>query len=313
MRNKYLISFIALFVFAFIFGISYSAWVSLDTVASSNTINTQVTDWIFEDCGFAKFENVSNCNFLTATKEETIVNGSPEAIRLTNTAGTQNKAHTFNVAFDRTYTVGEVSTFTIEFDYYYGQKREQTGKGFPKVQLLYNTSTVGGEQGGGETVNDKSPFVVTNIAENWWHLEYFVTSMCSTLADHQDTPISPTKQINGIKITDNYIYDFNSTTAFVVVDNMVFDAKPTSRLGLFNRTTSFASGSFYWFKVAYSGQLHSCVITTSDETIAKWDTESTKSPFYIEGLSAGNVVVTATLELGDEHVILSISNTIKVT
>ena len=319
MKRKILLPLLVLFnLFALLFcaipcGITYAAWTKTTAVTQYNTVNVEVKDWIFADTDFAKIDNISNCNYLIASQENAIIspNGSLEAVRFTNTAGTQNKAHSFNLSFDRDYTLSEIRFYKVEFDYYHAEKREQSNKGLPKVQLLYNTSTKGSDQGGTDSANEKSPYICTNIDENWWHLEYFITALCPTMADHQDTPLALNTKINGIKITDNNIYDYNSQTAFIVVDNFRLSSEPSSRLGLFNRTTSFSAGTYYWFKVAWTGELESCVITCSDNTIAEQDLDSTKSPFYIRGLSAGTFTATATLTMTSGQV-LSISNTLTV-
>lgn len=312
-RNSFLAILIS-FLLMICFSVAYSSWIKTDFKNTSQNIQLSITNWIFFN-DFAEIGNVSNCNFLTATRETNIISpvSSDEAVRLTNTAGTQNKAHSFNVATDRDYLLSEIRFFKVEFDYYHAEKRQQAGKGFPKVHLLYNNATKGSDQGGTDTVNDKSPFIATNLDENWWHLEYFITALCPTMADHQDTPISLTQKINGIKITDNNIYDYNGKTAFIVIDNLRFSSEDSSRLGLFNRTTSFAVGTYYWVKVCWTGEIHSINITFSDNTIAEYDTESTKSPFYIKGLKAGKVTFTVTMEVGNSHSILTIQNTLTVT
>ena len=251
---------------------------------------------------------------MIAERETSIVspNYSKEAIRLTNTSGTQNKDHNFIVATDREYKVDEIKVMKVEFDYYHAQKRQQVGKGLPKVQLTYNGSGKGNTQGGGDSTNSKSPFNVTSINENWWHLEYYITALTPTMADHGDSPISVNQKINGIKISDNNIYDYNGNTAFIVVDNVRFTNTLSDRLGLYNKGTSFSNGGYYWFKVAWAGTLNSCVMTFSDDTIAEQDTASTKSPFYIHALKKGTFTVTATLDIGENHQILTISNTLTV-
>ena len=314
MKSKFLIPVIALFAGALLFGTTYSAWVIDNTVNVDKTVQPAVQSWTFErDPDFAKIEGVSNCAYLEASAETSIVNGSLEAIRLTNTAGTQGKAHSFNLATDRDYLLDEIKVMKVEFDYYHAQKRQQAGKGFPKVTLLSNNSTTGNTQGGGDTVNSKSVFFATNINDSWWHLEYFITALCPTMVDHGDRlPYTTNTIINGIKITDDNIYDYNSNTAFIVVDNVRFSSTLSDRLGLFNKGTTFTAGGYYWMKIAWAGELHSCVMTFSNPTVAEQDLDSTKSPFYIKGLTAGTTTVTATLELGDEHQILTISNTLTV-
>ena len=99
----------------------------------------------------------------------------------------------------------------------------------------------------------------------------------------------------------------------MVIDNLVLTNEPGARLGLFNRTGGDAAGRYFWFKVAWSGELHSCVLSTSDETIAVPDTASTKSSFYVRFLRAGSVTVTAELEIGSAHQTFSISNEITVS
>ena len=311
MRSKLLISIIALFVVALLFGTTYSAWVLDGSVNVNNDVLVDVQEWTFEDSDFAKIDNVNGLSYLTATKEETITR-SNEAIRLTNTAGTSTKDHVFYIDLDREYNLYDIATCKIEFDYYHAYKREQNTKGFPKLQLFTNNTARGTAQGGDDTPSAIAPYTVTNIDEDWWHLEYYITSMCPTIADHQDTPQSNYK-VNRIKFIDKGVYDYAGTTAFMVLDNLVFTNEPGVRLGLFNRTAGDKVGKFFWFKVAWSGELHSCVLTTSDSTIAIPDTTSTKSPFYVKLLATGQVTITATLEIGSAHEVYTISNTITVS
>ena len=312
MKNKFSLILVVFFAVCLIFGTTYSTWVYNTNTSINNIAQVDVQEWTFEDSDFAKIDNVNGLSYLTATKEETITRGSFEAIRLTNTAGTSTKDHVFYIDLDREYNLYDIATCKIEFDYYHAYKREQNTKGFPKLQLFYNTTARGAAQGGEDTITDIAPYVVMDIDENWWHLEYYITSMCPTMTDHQDTPQSNYK-INRIKFIDKGVYDYSGTTAFMVLDNLVFTNEPGVRLGLFNRTAGDKVGKFFWFKVAWSGELHSCVLTTSDSTIAIQDTTSTKSPFYVKLLAVGQVIITATLEIGSAHEIYTISNTITVS
>lgn len=315
MKNKFLLPLIALFLCALIVGTTYSAWSFNNVISLSNpTIGVEVLPWGFDGVDFARLENVGTCNFLNSSRETTIVspdNNSVEAVRFTNTAGTQTKDHTFIINLDRDYTIGEIKTYKVEFDYYHAQKRAQTGKGFPKCQLQYNGSNKGNNYGGGDTIDNKAPFIATSLDNNWWHLEYFITSLCPTFADHGDSGISENTKINGVKITDSAIYDYSGNTAFIVVDNFRLDNTLSSRLGLFNKGTSFKSNGYYWMKVCWSGSLVSANITFDDDTIAEY-APSNKSPFYIYGKQAGTVVATCTLVIGNGQT-LSISNTLTVT
>ena len=312
MKNKFSLILVVFFAICLIFGTTYSTWVYNTNTSINNIAQVDVQEWTFEDSDFAKIDNVNGLSYLTATKEETITRESFEAIRLTNTAGTQTKDHVFYIDLDREYNLYDIATCKIEFDYYHAYKREQNTRGFPKLQLFTNNTARGTAQGGDETPSAIAPYTVTNIDADWWHLEYYITSMCPTMADHQDTPQSNYK-VNRIKFIDKGVYDYSGTTAFMVLDNLVFTNEPGVRLGLFNRTAGDKVGKFFWFKVAWSGELHSCVLTTSDSTIAIPDTTSTKSPFYVKLLAAGQVIITATLEIGSAHEIYTISNTITVS
>ena len=312
MKNKFLLPFIALFAAATIFGTTYSAWSFTEQASVSEVAQIEVPNWQFDDLDFAKVGNVGNCSYLIPSKETSIVCDSVEAVRLTNTAGTQNKDHSFIVSTDRDYTVDEIKVMKVEFDYYHAKKRQQVGKGFPKVQLCYNNSGKGNTQGGGDTVNSKSAFIATSIDENWWHLEYFITALTPTndITAYTDGPIAKNQKINGIKISDNNIYDFNSTTAFIVIDNVRFSSEPCSRLGIYNKGTSFAlSTGHYWFKICWAGELQSCVMSFSDPTVVEQDPAH---QFYVLALKKGSTDVTATLTMTSGQV-LSITNTLTIT
>ena len=318
MKSKLLIPVITLFAGALLFGTTYSAWTFNNSANIDNTaqINIDSSNWKFEGPDYINVSNVSNLSYLTATTETTIVSpdNSTEAVRFTNTAGTQTKDHTFVVALDQEYVLRNIKTYKVEFDYYHAEKRQQTGKGFPKLQLTYNGSGKGNTHGGGETINEKSPFIAYSLNANWWHLEYFVTSLCPTFADHGDSGINESTKINGVKIIDSAIYDYNGNTAFIVVDNFRFDNTLAPRLGLFNKGTSFKlSTGYYWMKVCWAGTLNSCVMSFSDPTIAEQDLDSVKSPFYVHALQLGTVTVTATLDIGEQHQILTISTVITIT
>ena len=313
MKNKLLIPLIALFVGLFCFGTTYGAWTIDNSVNVDNVAQVEVPAWNFgTDTDFSVIDNVSNLSYLTASKETSILNASNEAVRLTNTAGTQTKDHSFILATDRDYLLDEIKVMKVEFDYYHAEKRQQAGKGFPKVQLAYNGSGKGNTRGGGETCNAKSPFIATSIDDNWWHLEYFITALCPTsdITAYSDSPISKNQKINGIKIIDNAIYDYNSTTAFVIIDNARFSTESCSRLGIFNNGTSFAlSTGHYWFKICWATEVQSCIMASSNPSVAYQDPDH---PFYVLAASAGTTTMTVTLTMISGQV-LTISNNITVT
>lgn len=318
MKNRFL-TFLAIgaFAIASLFGIGRSAWALSKGAEAAQEAQINVPAWRFDrDADAARIEKVGNCSYLEASRETTIVSpldGSVEGVRLTNTAGKQAKSHSVELSFDTAYTLGDIRFQKVEFDYYHVQKREQVGKGFPKVQLLDGNVVRGTAQGGGDTVNAKSPFISTNINGDWWHLEYFITAMAPTITDHGDAPMKLTTRITSIRITDEYVFDYGSTTAFVVVDNVRISSEPCSRLGLFNRTSSFASGGYFWVKVAWAGVYQSVNMTISDDTVAEY-APSSNSPFYIRGLKPGRITVTTTMVIGEDNQTLSITtNTLTVT
>ena len=326
MKSKFLIPLITLFASALLFGTTYSAWTYVNPTVDINQVQVEVPNWNFtEDSDFAKIDNLRSSTNVTITKEETITQGSNEAIRMTSTTGTSTKDHTIHINFDRDYTISEIQFYKFEFDYHHRYKREQYNKGFPTVQFMISNSTIGANQGGTDACTEKSPFVATPIDEDWWHLEYFIFAHLPSLAKHSDTPIALNKTINGVRITDRTMYDYAGTTAFAIIDNMSFSSEPTSRLGIFNRWTSDTAGKFFWFKVAFSGELHSVKLYSSDSTIAvpefdPIDTVSTSapfpngSPFYFKLLQPGTVKFTAILELGENHELFTItSDTFTVT
>ena len=269
-----------------------------------------------EDVDLAHASSVKSCSFLNYFSETTLVSplgDSTEALRLENTAGTTTKDHICNINLERDYTVGEIKTRKIEFDYYHTDKRS-TGLGYPKVILLRDNGTVGSAQGGGTTTTSNSSFIATDINENWWHLEYFITSIAPTMADYSDKAIAENTKINGIRIIDNAIYDHDSVTGMVVVDNLRLGTTQTTRLGIFNNGTSFGVNDEnpYWVKVAWTGILRE-VDFAFDNPIAT-RAESTKSKFYIWGTAAGSLVVTATLKVGyNKRTVVVNTNTLTIT
>ena len=318
MKNKFLMPLIMMFVGTLLFGTTYSAWVFTDPTNISNTVQVNVPTWTFGDQGFAKIENVNGLSYLTATKEETVTRGSSEAIRFTNTGGKNSKDHVWYINLDKDYNLYDIATYKIEFDCYHTYKREQNTKGFPKLQLYTDNTARGTAQGGDDTITEIAPYVVTNIDEDWWHLEYYITSMCPTIANHQDKPQSNYK-INRIKFIDRGVYDYADVTSWFVIDNLLLTNEPGARLGIFNRWASDTAGKWFWFKVAFSGELHSVKLYSSDTSIAVPEFDPTNtvstsapfpngSPFYFRLLSPGTVRFTAVVEVGDNHDVFTITS-----
>lgn len=327
--NKFKIALIVVILCIIIAGMTcgaaYATWTYNDTLSTSNDIGFTVPAWDFEeDSDLAMIGKVDQDNLLNfnATQETGTICGSAEAVRLTNTydADTNNRDHSVIFRFDSPYTVGELKIQKLSFDYYYVQRRKQsqTEKGFPRVQLVNGTSGVGNTQPTNDSVcNEISCFSVTPLNNGWWHLEYFINALIPTYADHGDgLPYTESKVIDGVKIIDKYIANHDSIAAYCIIDNLQISSAASIKLGLFNRGTTITTGNYYWMKVAWAGEVHSVTITfsdaDSDDPCAIY-TPSAKSPFYIKALHAGTIVATCTMELGDEHQILSISNTLTIT
>ena len=266
-----------------------------------------------DDIDAVRYTNVKACTHYDYEEEEEYFSprgNSHEALRFTNTNGETAINHTIDIKLNREYKIGEIKTRKLELDYYHKFKRK-TGDGYPKIQL-YNSKknkNVGSAIG---SFGNRGNAMATNINSYWWHLEYFLTSTVSTIADYGDIPIDEETVIDMVRISDGNIQDFDTTTAFVIIDNLRFGSTPSSRLGIWNGTTSFTKGEKpYWFKICWSGTLHSCDITFDDDDIAE-RAPSDKSPFYIRGKNAGTVTATATLVVGYNRQKLTISNKLTV-
>ena len=316
-----LIIILCVLVSGMIFGTAYATWTFTDSVTDSSTIGFTVPDWSFAlDSDFAKVGQIRNgsVNNLEFSQETENTIGSVEAIRFTNTAGTTNCVHSFIIDFDRNYTVGEIRFQKVAFDYYFAEKRslDKLGRGFPKVELVNGTTKVGNTVGGKDAteVSELDAYSAVNLGNGWWHLEYFISAMTPTYVDtkYDKLPYNLDRVITGIRIMDSYIYNYSGNTAFVVLDNLQISSAPCIKLGLFNGTTSFAAGKQYWVKVAFAGVINSVNITFDDDNIAEYmPTES--SPFYIKGKNPGSTTFTVTMNLGEEHQILTVSRLITVT
>ena len=321
-RSFIFIPIVSLLASAMLFGTGFASWTINNNESVDNAVRVDIQDWDFgEISDSAHITNVNSTSNLTASQETGLLSDyatSIEAIRLTNTAGTSNVDHSVNFTLDKNYRLGDIATWKVEFDYYHAEKRQQAGKGFPKVQLLYNNSGKGNTYGGGDTISPTSVYLATNSADGkWWHLEYFITALCPTMSDHGDTVLSPEQIINGVRIVDNNIYDYSGNTAFIIIDNLKLTNTSSQRLGLFNAGTSFKVGRYYWMKIAWGGELQYVNITFTDldgnptDEYAEY-APSDKSPFYIYGLKAGKIIATATLIVGGGQP-LTISNTLTIT
>ena len=331
-KSKFLIPIITLFACALIIGTTYSAWVYDSSKSNNNAVQFEVPDWRFgeQDDDFARRANVYGSTNLSVSAESSLFSNSNEAIRLTNThSGPDTVDHFVTINTDRKYYLNEISTMKVEFDYYHGHKRDQKDRGLPSVKLMKDNTEQGNAVGGGDRITSASitstvAYFATDIGNDWWHMEYFITALCPPYCAHGDSvPNQSTVYINRIKIIDRNICNLTSgsdTTAYVVIDNLRFTSTLSPRLGLFNKGASFTlANGYYWMKIAWAGELSGgfagVSFSFSSPGIVEQDTSQTKSPFYLHALSKGSVDVTVTLTIidGDGFQYLSLTNTITVT
>ena len=162
MRNKFAKILLTLLGITSLIGLGFGAWVSQNEVADSASVSANVPTWYFSWPDAAKIGNVYGTSYLTATQVTELCSpaGSDgDGVRLTNTGGTQGRTHYVNIHFNEELILGDIYNQKVVFDYYYAQKREQAGRGIPKLQLLYNTTTRGSDQGGVDLPTNISPAI----------------------------------------------------------------------------------------------------------------------------------------------------------
>ena len=250
-----------------------------------------------EDVDLAYEDNVVNSLNVTPTDETTTVSpagGSTRALRITKDA---NGSNYVDLAFARPLELEEIFTRKIVFDYYHKNNSAR-----PSVQFFNAKNSSVGTAG---TYNgSKTNYKVSNLNSDWWHIEVHVDSMIALWVEKGD-----------VASTGGPVTKIRVNTSNSVIDNFRFDSTPSTQgnLGIYNNGTSFGVNDSkpYWMKISWSGVLHSCTFTFDTPGIIQ-QYQSDKSPFYLDGIAAGTVVVTATLVVGYNRQTVSISNTITV-
>ena len=250
-----------------------------------------------DGCRVDNIKSSLNLNAENETENVSPLGNSTNAIAFTKIENTDSYSV---IGLNKTYALGDVKRAKVEFDYYH------TNNTKPNVSLM-NSSTnkvVGTTQG---FAGNKTAYKVTNINSNWWHIEVPIVALAPTpdLADRgmKDVPIEESATFDSVKINNGNC----------VIDNLRIDSTPSS-LGLFNNGTSIKAGNVYWMKVSWVGILHSATFTfDTPDIIRHEDLPEGRSQFYLRGLSAGTVVVTATLKVGYNRQTLTIQNTLTVT
>ena len=262
---------------------------------------------------------ISSTEDVDSTRLVSVLNSS-ENLTYTSCAGRDTTAISFSknnnssswavIELDKTYTLEEIKYKKVEFDYYKVNTVPNTSVAFPSIQLYQpnGTKAVGSTQGKDA---GKSHYKITDLGNDWYHVEMPISALAPTISGYktsvkeEDTATKTNQEIGAVKLT----------VGTCIIDNLRIGSTPTD-LGIFNNGTSFnvSDEKPYWFKVAWTGEFHSCTFSF-DNPIAEqvaWDNTICKSPFYIRGLSTGTVTVTATLVVGYNRQVLTVSNTLTI-
>ncbi len=251
-----------------------------------------------DDIDCASYDGIANLSHLTATRETTNVSprgNSQEAVKLE-----KDGTGTFYCDFElkQPRMIHDFHTYVIELDFYHKNNQAK-----PSVQFFNDSKSIAQALTYSAT---KSNYKVTDINSDWWHIEMHITSVVATDVGHKDT-ITKNEMVNRLRIT----------TSNCVIDNLRIGCVPSSgnnSLGIYNNSTSFSNGGWYWMKVSWAGKLHSCTFSFDVPGIAEQEFAPTSAtPFYLIGVGSGTVVVTATLVVGYNRSVATISNTITVS
>jgi hypothetical protein len=240
---------------------------------------------------------------ITATEETENISplgNSTRAIRFTKSGSASTNVV---IAFNRQYTVADIAYQKVEFDL----------KGFvgydKTIELVNGTAKVG------TSISSKqhSSYKITNIQDDWYHIEVPITTFVSTISGYKNKDLPATnvenKEINAIKIN----------AGNCVIDNLRISSSPCE-LGIFNSTTYKPTvGEIFWVKVSWVGKLYpeAVGISFSDDSMARrilLTDPNLKhgSPFYIELLTSGTLTVTCTVVSGYNRTVHTIQHTITI-
>lgn len=254
-----------------------------------------------EDTDGAKVTNVVQTSAnLTASQE--LVELSPnshggEAVRFTKS---NNSSSNLILGFGKNYTIGEIAYKKVEFDI------QTSNINYGKTLQLMN-----GTGGVGSTIDSSkhSSYVITNIQDDWYHVEVPITALVSLISGYNGTDL-PAKDIdkkvvNGIKIN----------AGNCVIDNLRISGTPME-LGIYNNYPTVALGSTYWLKASWTGILRSCTMTFDSpiaEQIPIDDPDLAHgSPFYVRALGTGTVNVTINIVSGYNSETHSLTRALKI-
>ena len=250
-----------------------------------------------EDVDFAKAENVNTdlSSILEAEATSTIspLSDGGQALRLYN--GTSGDSSYIVVSFPQINSWHSIFTDAIEFDFCHTNNQYK-----PSIQLMNGSKTVGTVQ---KYDAAKSSYRVSDINEDWWHIEIPINSMTAWYVAHGDKA-TPDCSVDGIKICSR---------GNCIVDNLMIGSAPCE-LGNYNSPTWFPTAdstgnSYMWLKVCWVGKLYS--VDIQDTALTSY-APTGDCLFYIQCLYAGTVDVTATVICGYNHRQYTITRTVTI-
>ena len=307
-----------------------------DETSKTSSTTTSVNDWRYirfyyydTNSGSIAINNVTisySCSGISAqedvdsAKDSNVVSTSsnlthaPEYVDLSpNSSGGEaisfTKSDTVKseivLGFGKTYKVGPTQNAKIEFD----MKTANIAYG-KTIQLMNGSSTLGSNIDSSKA----SSYKCTNIQDDWYHIEVPITTLISVISGYypsQDKP--PTnvqnKEYNGIKI--------NAGTC--IIDNLRVTSTQCD-LGIFNNPTWKPEvGHAFWLKVSWVGILYPelVTITFNDDTLGMripLDDPNLMngSPFYIELLRTGTLIITCTVVSGYNRSVHTVQHSITI-
>lgn len=203
------------------------------------------------------------------------------------------------VSLYRTYTFAEIANQNIEFDL---KVANEYGK---IVELMSGNEKIG------LSLDSKqcTSYEITDLGNNWYHIELPINAIDSLISGYDGKNVSK----NANKTIDAIRFNFGAC----IIDNLRIGGTQCAA-GVYNsKTYKPVVGEIWWFKVSWTGALHSVNITLDDNTIGRRvSTTDPKlahsSPFYIEWLSSGTVTLTAEVVCGYNRTTQTVQKTITI-
>lgn len=288
---------------------------------NSNVININSIQIIYsctgstssEDVDLAKIDNILEVSGVTPSHETSLLSPREPNNSTTAVSYTKQGGDTYTIfSLKATYDLEDIKDKKIEFDY------RHTNRYKPKVNFYYTLKEAEDKRVGlileyddTKPKPDNYCYRVTNINDDWWHIEIPVTALAPTLVSSKwDNPIPANSKIDSIKIGNGAC----------TIDNLRLSSTPTE-LGLFNQ--GFTVTGRYWIKTTWTGKLHvqSVSITFDVPNALEWidpdlEPNAEGSPFYIRkitGGTTGTVIATISLRAGYDRHLYTTTTTLTVS